>query len=517
MRIQSKPLVAALCFLGLASTPVFAVVDNTQQIEKISSRTQTLETELSQLRKEVKILKRGKVRPVHKKVTYKARARQTAQRASDTSRSELVKLIKEERNYLPFDIDVPGQSFVSTGPYVGVPIQYDGSTLIINSPSVNTDVQLLGIRKEITDQLKAMGGIINEPYHTHLLLSGVIEGDVSYLNNSSGPDTTDIDLSNMTIDALALGPTNWTLGFVELTYDNSPPSGNSTGAYRVSNSRVFVNKAFVTLGDFSKTPFYGTFGQFYVPFGRYSSVMTSDPLTKLLTRTKARAILLGYQQQADDALYGAVYVFSGDSHTTTSPRVINNGGINLGYKFKHGKVHSDIGAGVIANIADSAGMQLGNGFGLAAGSEKIAHRVPGYNLRGILGLGEHWNFIAEYVTAARRFSATDMSYNGRGAQPWAVDTELAYSFYILDEKPSTVGVGYSKSQDALSVGLPLQRYLLIFTTSLLRNTLESFELRRDLEYPASSTATGSGTIGAVTSGNSGRADNAVTASFDYYF
>jgi hypothetical protein len=224
--------------------------------------------------------------------------------------------------------------------------------------------------------------------------------------------------------------------------------------------------------------------------------------------------------QGDNAFYGATYIFRGDSHPASVSK-INNGGINLGYKFKRSFIHGDVGAGVIANIADSGGMQVGNGF---RHYEQLVHRAPGYNLRAILSFGEHIDFIGEYVGASTRFNPNDMSYNNHGAKPSAIDTELSYSFMMLEKMPSSIGIGYAKSNQALTLGLPLTRYSMVFNTSIWRNTLQSLELRHDRNYAASDT--GNGPVGAaLTPGDctsavcsqSGKNDNAVTASFDYYF
>lgn len=535
MKTQLKPIAILLSVAGILSTPVLAAVssDSTNaQNKALLMRLASLEKKINYLQGELDAKSNTqsssqKKTTTHRKHVSTVKSAQQANPATSTASSpaeahmqgsDLLKLIGESKEYLPFDLDVPGQAFVSTGPYVGVPIQYAGSNLIINSPSVNTDLQLLNIRKKIHQQLMTMMG--DQPFkadHSHLLFSGLVESQANYTNHGGAPSTSDIDVTNMSLDAFFLGPSNWLQGFIEFSYDNGLPSGSS---YRVSNSHVYVNKAFATIGDFTVSPFYGSVGQFYVPFGTYSSVMVSDTLTKLLARTKARSILVGMQQQGDNAFYGAGYIFRGDSHAASVSK-INNGGINLGYKFKQGIFGGNIGAGVLANLADSGGMQLGTGF---QSYEQLSHRVPAYNLRGTFSIGEHVDLIAEYVGASKEFSPNDMSFNGHGAKPWAIDTEAAYSFTILDNKPSSIGIGYGKSTEALALGIPLARYSLVFNTSLWRNTLESLEFRHDRNYAASNTANGPigaavtpGACTAAACSESGKSDNAVTAQFDYYF
>lgn len=537
MKIRLTPYAAALCLAGLSISSAFAApTGKDAQIDRLAAQVAAMQKELKALKNQQNVKHNAAGNHPLAPDTYELRKNVKIQhlppnpttgvpevKPYQLSRRDLVQLIGQEREYLPFDMDVPGQAFVSTGPYVGVPIQYAGSNLVINSPSVNTDLQLLGIRKSITKQLLAMGGeIFKEPYHSHLLLSGVVEGQADYVNVGGAPSRSTVDVTNISLDAFFLGPSNWTLGFIEFTYDNAPPIASpyvSTSHYTVYNSRVLVNKAFITIGDLNQSPFYGTFGQEYVPFGRYSSVMVNDILTKILTRTKARAILVGMQQQGDYAFYGSTYIFRGDSHAASVSK-INNGGINLGYKFP-GWLHGDIGAGVIGNIADSGGMQIGTGF---QNYEQLVHRVPGYNLRGILSFGDHVDFIGEWVGASTRFNPNDMSFNGHGAKPSAMDAELAYSFYVMDNRPSSVAVGYDHSNQALAIGMPMARYFLVFNTSIWRNTLQSLELLHDRNYAASYTANGptgaADTAGACTAGacsQSGKSDNAITAQFDYYF
>lgn len=446
---------------------------------------------------------------------------------SGLSRADLVKLFAEGKSYLPFDLDVPGQSFVSTGPYVGVPIQFSGSNLLVNSPSVNTDLQLLAIRKVIHKQLNAMGGLLfDEPYHSHLLMSGLVEVQAGYINNGGAPSNSGVDVTNMSLDFFYIGPSDWTLGFIEFMYNNVSPRNDvwdSHNGYTVSNSRVFVNKAFITIGNLDKTRWYSTFGQFYVPFGVYSSVMVSDTLPKLVARTKGRALLVGFAPDNDkkNSFFASAYIFRGDSHANSTSR-INNGGINVGLLFDLGCVTGKIGAGVIGNIADSGGMQLGNGF---ANYEQIVHRVPAYNLRATIDIGEHFDIIAEYVGATKKYNPNDMSFNNHGAKPSALDIELSYSFTILCDRPSSIGIGYGKSNQALSLGIPLTRTSLVLNTSFWRNTLQSLEFRHDRNYAASDVANGpifspvpsDSTCKSASCSGNGKSDNAVTAQFDYYF
>lgn len=551
MIARLKPIMATLLVAGFTIPLANAATDqNPTSLQELQSRARKLELQLASLQSEMRNMQgqsqpeqvQTTVKRAHKnkhkqqrkgKATSAADPNDTAYDRDQPNRltgRELMRLINEEREYLPFDLDVPGQAFVSTGPYVGVPISYSGSNLLVNSPSVNTDVQLLVIRKSIHEQLMAMGGeIYKEPYHSHLLLSGALSSQASYLNRSGpangGSPSTNIDVTGFNFDTIVFGPSDWTMAFVEFSYDNSSPANSvytssspntplgSYSSYTLSNSRLYINKAFATIGDFSKSPIFGTFGQFYVPYGVYSSVFLSSPFTQTLGRTKARSIEVGFQQQQDAGFYGAAFIFRGDSHASSTTKV-NNGGLNFGYKYGREYIRTTFGASVIANIADSAGMQLGTGFGNNSASEQLVHRVPGYNLRGTFGIGKSFDIIAEFIGTTNSFSPANMSFNGHGAKPWALDTEVAYSFYVFDNRPSSVAISYQKSNQALAMGIPLYRYAAVFRTSLFRNTLQGLEFRHDREYAASNTASGAGV---ATSPQTGKSDNAVTAEFDYFF
>lgn len=426
----------------------------------------------------------------------------------------------------PMDIDVPGQSFVSTGPYIGIPLLYSGMNLIINSPNINEDVTLLNMRKAIRERLVAMGRPIEED-HAHLLLSGIVEGQAFYEAPGQGPDTSGLDVSTAELDGYILGPSPWTSALLALAYDNN--TGTSEGSLnnnsRTLNSRVYVNKAFIVIGNFQETNFYGTLGQMYVPFGTYSSNMISSPLTKVLGRTKERALLVGYQQQGKNAFYTSAYVFNGDSHVGSTSR-LNNGGINVGYRYAFGGRYSgDIGGGVIVNLADSIGMQ-DNGFsspyfgGFGAnngfGNEMIAHRVAAADLRGLFSIGESIDLLVEYVGALQSFSENDLTMNTHGAKPQALNLEAAYTFPIFT-KPSTIAAAYGWSKDALALGLAAQRISLAFNTSIWKDTLQSLELRKDINYAQHDFASGTGYAVTEPIRGMGKPDYMVTAQFDIYF
>ena len=512
MKRQVTPLALGLCLLGLVSAPVFADTD--------TAELKQLKHELSALQHKVaKLENKSQNRNVYSETASKKHTPISGPSNLPTSGTQ----------YLPVDIDVPGQSFVSSGPYIGIPLEFSGGNLIINSPSINEDVTLLKLRKNIRERLSALGRP-EEADHSHILLSGIAEVQASYSKTESSPSTSDLNLTSAILDAYILGPSTWTSALLEFAYDSS--SGTASGSFgsnkREFNSRVYISKAFIVLGDMMKTPFYSTIGQLYVPFGQYSSAMISDPLTKLLARTKARTLVVGYD---DTTYYGAVYGFKGASHASATSRV-NNGGLNLGYRYTSGGVHANLGGGVIANIADSNGMQdTGgtpgfDGFGgpsatiggtpvtvVNTGNETLVHRVAAYDLRAQVAVGERWDFLGEYIFAASKFNPADLTLNGHGARPKALNAEAAYTMPWFS-RPTSISVGYGMTKDALALGLPAQRYSLTLNTSFWKDTLESLEFRHDIDYGASAVSTGSTVAGPSGTGNS---TNAITAQFDIYF
>lgn len=399
--------------------------------------------------------------------------------------------------------------------YIGVAPQYDGSNLIINNPGVNNDVALLKLRKAELEAYKAAGN----PYEgtPELIFSGEVEGTSVYKTPyNSTPAGTDFDLTDAEIDAFIEG-NSWVSGFMTFIYN----SGSDGEANAVNNSGLQLGQGFITIGNLAETPFYGSFGQMYVPFGRFSSYMVSTPSAKTLGRIQTRAINLGYYSPDKEITpFAAVYGYRGSNEidgNQASNTDVEDYGVNAGISFSKGDYAGSFGASYTSNIASSGGLQgdgsSGSGFSQSSASEKLAHRVPGIDVNGSISYKDY-TLLAEFVKATKEFNQNDLSYNGHGAQPKALDIEAAYSFIFW--RPSYVAVAYGQSWQALSIGVPAKNYGIVYSTAIWRNTALSFEVMHNIGYSGKDTAY---LDGQPTTNNASQGENYNTVSlrFDLFF
>lgn len=454
------------------------------------------------------------------------------------SKKRKAKVVANRRTTSPLQSSAPAQPYqllpkgsVVIAPFTGQPTFYSGGQLIVNAPSVNEDAKLL-YRRFLNEQEYLKAGM-SKSTKPRLVLSGQVEGQASYAQPYSGRYSSDIDLTGAELDALAeILP--WVNGFMAMTYDNNPTTqtaGMIGNNRRISNSRFYLDKGFITIGNFKKSGFYGSVGQLVVPFGRYSSSMIASPLTSALGKTKARAVTFNFIADPQAHLitpYGHLFIFKGDTKYGSHTNAVKNYGADIGSWFGGQQFNGGLGVSYLNNIADSNGMQdnaRGAGFmgfertSGAPSSETIVHRVGGADLHGNVAYGP-FSLLGEYVTAMQQFARTDLTYDGHGARPNALNGEAAYSFRVFS-MPSSFAIGYGFSRQALALGIPHQRYIASWALTIMRNTVFTLEGRHDINYGKNKTATGNSgggmTASAITANQLGKTNNAVAARIAVYF
>lgn len=422
-----------------------------------------------------------------------------------------------------------GGSPVTTGPYLGVRSQYNGSDLIINFSSVNTDLAILQQEQQLEDAAEKLG--IPLPNHPRLNVSGEVQSQVNYVTNYGGGNSSSVEVSDAELDMVAT-VNKWVMAYMNFAYTPSPTDGPVNA---VAASPIHIDRAFATVGNLNTFPAYMSVGQLYVPFGQYLTYMINNPLTEDLGRTKARAVVLGTYPKDGTGIMAQVYGFRG--YTNISPTAvasrsnnINQWGANADYLFNRGGFSSDTGVSFINNIADSLGMQSsGNpyniagvggfpGFGNTGGSvnEGIVHNVQAIDARETAGYGP-FTFIGEYTGAVRPFAASNLSFNGSGATPQALDIEGAYTFNLMS-KPTSFAVGYNHSWQALGLAFPQNSYAATINVAFFRDVLASFEYVYSSNYSSSDTAGGNNFGGAVTPiPPPGRSQNEVIGQLTAFF
>jgi len=400
---------------------------------------------------------------------------------------------------------------VATSPYIGIRSEFDGSDLIVNLSSMNEDLRILLHRQKLRETLKRK----DLPWSKRPLieLSGDVVAAAAYREAYEGHSSHDIDLTGVRLDTLA-SVSQWAYGLISLEYDNRFLDSAILGyGARISNSRVFLKRGFITIGDLDVSPVYFSIGQMFVPFGRYSSGVLSSIPTSRIGKTNARTAVLGAYHKG---FFGQAYAFKGDSDVASTG--VNQFGFNAGYEGSYEDFKYEVGSGFIANIADSGGMQFSGssdgfpGFAKTKDTEKLERRVPGFDVYGRFGY-KCVSMNVEYVTATRSFDEVDLSFNDGGAQPSAFYIDGTVRFHLV-ERPVSFTLGYGHSNESLGLNIPEQSFYAAMAGSIWKNTIQSIEYRHDENYSSSDKAGGSG-FDPVDSAGSSR--NSCVAQIGVYF
>jgi hypothetical protein len=288
-----------------------------------------------------------------------------------------------------------------------------------------------------------------------------------------------------------------------VAYDNTVFPNTNT---RVNSSSLYLDRAFITIGNIDKSPFYFTVGQRFVAFGHYDNYMATAPLTRLLGRVRARQISVSYQSPGETGLYATVFAFKGDTEAPALNHTNQIGG-SLGYQFKNESLKADIGIDYINNLADSEGM-----VDLVFNQNStLIKRAPAIALHAKFAVGAY-TLVAEYIGATTPFDAKNMGFNGVGAKPQALDTVIVYSFNSWS-KPSDFSVGYAQTREALALFMPERRFAMNYNIVILKDMILSLEYYRDYSYAPTNTATAQGALRSLT----GSFSDTVTGMLTYYF
>lgn len=524
---MKKQLFSFVAVAGLLSIvkPVFADnqpasgQDTEKMIQKMTVQAHALESQMSALNTQIRTLKSEQQELKDQVKTEKIAAHQSvvqeSQQISSLAHPLQRTAQKQASGFVPLPTYLSGSPVTITS-YLGNHTTFSPFDLAVTYTNYMENLRFLQLRQSLYNRYKRNGAA--EPSGPMLMLSGKVEGQAIYSSTFASSHTSRIDLSGAELDLIPI-INKWAGGFVSFKYDNA----QAPNVPLTDNSRIRLDQGYLTLGNLNRSPVYFTIGQFYVPFGNYSSLMISSTLPDMIFQTRARAVELAYEHSCNQGPYAQVFAFNGDTDTKNSDN-INNLGANAGWSYSKGDAWNfDTSLGVIANVADSIGMQQTNlpagfaGFSVSnpakANPEALARQVPGVSAHLNFGIGQ-FGMNTEYDTATNEFAAQDLMYNGHGAQPAALNVEGYYNFHVMD-KPSAVVASYGQSWQALALGAPQYRYEASVLTSVWKDTLQQIEFRHDINYASNDSASGAG----VTTPASaiGGSSNTVTLLLGIYF
>ncbi len=412
---------------------------------------------------------------------------------------------------------------VMLGTYFKKDDDYAGGNLISSLPSVRTDIGVL--KRNYSEQKEAKSLGLHAPSYPRLTVGASMEAAIldDHMSNAAARKGS-FDLNSMNFMAL-FQATEWITAYVNTMYNTDDLNKNGKLGFKFS-----LFSGFITIGNLSRSPFFFTIGEMRVPFGRHTSNLAERAPVTFAARTRVKAAEIGFQQTGSNALQAEAYVYQGlavirgDQHPY-------HWGASLGYHFKiNHEVSGEVGASYISNFTDASTVQgvFKNNVAMkpivdphhpptATGDFSWMKAVPAENAWSVLSLGPV-ALRAEYTQTATNFATQDMRYLGHGARPKLLYLEEAYNFHI-GPRSSAVGVGYEHTWQAVSLGLPEDRYTVFYNITPVRHTLLTIEYAHGINYPGNASLANPAltTMSPDTRSGLGKTDNTVDAVFDIYF
>ncbi len=320
----------------------------------------------------------------------------------------------------------------------------------------------------------------------------------SVLNSFASGDHSEFDLANSEIDIDAQ-INNFTRAHVSLAQRDDNDRQDELNSD--DQNMTLLDEAYVTFGDLTKSPFMGTVGRQYVPFGYYKRHQITPTVVADLSETQATAAKAGF---VAGNFVGSVYAFNGLDQrnasgagaspfgvTSSHSDTIGNGGVDLNYVKQDQNFGYNVGAGYLYNMADvdliSDVITAAGNAGGVSGVEGYKDQVDAVSAHARMNMGPFGAEI-DHVSALESFNTNDVPWGARGnksgAKPSATNLEMDYNFKTKGHD-STAIVSYQRTSQAVALGEPLNRYLVGYNVGILKNTDLKFQYKHDQNYSES--------------------------------
>jgi hypothetical protein len=402
-------------------------------------------------------------------------------------------------------------SMVAAGAFVSAPAFADSH----DAAAVNSSVaQMEAVMNHNQNNVKTSESDFTRDWFQKIHISGDMNVDASYSSHNydtvgnednrviRNNSATDLAVNNMDlfIDAPLC---DWAVAHAGLVYEQDRT--NTIAVPMVRDGHAFnVDEAYVSFHNFSSTPVYFNFGKQYVDFGTYDHHPMFASLTQLLSETRAPAATLGFVTA--DGFYASTYTFRGvgdtdDSGANKKTR-INNYGFNAGYSGSQSGLTYDVGAGYLSNLADA------NYVSTHLRTTTVKSAVGAWNVHASLASGPFFGKL-NYVAAMKKFGTTanqdaDITYDDKGAKPWATDLDLGYKF-LTQGHDSSVVLTYGRTgrasgdstNNAGGLFLPKDRYQATYNVELFKQTHLGVGVLNDKDYSVGNGGSGKSTTAAT--------------------